>query len=150
MAIRPPNPPGAVEIPVSLSTSVGKFTLLQYWNGSTFVTVSNGGGGSPGPEGPAGPQGPAGTFAPIKTAAITVPRTRGGRFEHTETVADADVSVSSVLSAYLAPHSDTDENSAEMLSLQTLTATAGTSSVTFNLTFSRKEAGIIKLNYLRG
>lgn len=44
MAIRPPSPPGAVEIPVSLSTSVGKFTSLQYWNGSVFVTVAAGGG----------------------------------------------------------------------------------------------------------
>ena len=46
MAIRPPSPPGAVEIPVSLSTSVGKFTSLQYWSGSAFVTVAPGGGAS--------------------------------------------------------------------------------------------------------
>jgi hypothetical protein len=86
----------------------------------------------------------------IKSATVTVPRTNGGRYEHSETMADADVTGSSVLSAYLAPHLNSDENSADMLSLQALTATAGDGTVTFNLAFNRKEAGPIKLNYLRG
>lgn len=93
---------------------------------------------------------PAGSYPEIATVTLTVPSNKGGRFEHEQTVADAAVSPSTIISPSLAAHNDSDENSAEMLSLVALSALAGSGQITFTLAFQRKESGPIKLNYVRG
>lgn len=81
---------------------------------------------------------------PGGTATVTVP---GYSMAWTETVAAAGVTPSSTIIPALAPHLDTDENDAELLSIVALSALAGTNQITFTLAFAEPTAGPIKLNW---
>ena len=48
----------------------------------------------------------------------------------------------------LASHSDSDENTAEMLDIQSMSATAGTNTITVDMAFNEPTVGTIKLNYM--
>lgn len=113
---------------------------------------SGGGSGGVGPPGPPGPQGPAGT--PGTNASVlrgvvevTLPNGRGV-LEHTQTVAAEGVTTGSVISVSLAPHSDADENSPELLDLSSISATPLTNSLAVTLTFATRTSGVVKLAYV--
>jgi hypothetical protein len=80
------------------------------------------------------------------TATITVPYT--GAYEWSETVAASGVTGSQRVIVSLAPHADSDENSAEMLDISAMEATAGTDQISFTASFLSKTAGPIKINYM--
>jgi hypothetical protein len=74
----------------------------------------------------------------------------GGKFEHSQIITDAGISPTDKIMVSLAPALDSDENSPEMLSLDTLTATAGSGNLTVLACFREKTSGNVKINYMRG
>ena len=86
----------------------------------------------------------------MATTQINIPRTHGGRFEHSQVITDANVSPLSKISISLGSMGDSDENEAEFIDLEALTATAGSGNFTAIASFKTKTAGIINLNYIIG
>jgi hypothetical protein len=66
--------------------------------------------------------------------------------EHTETVAFAGVVGSDRVALSIAPHADTDENDPQMLSIEAMSASAGTGQITVDIAFAELTAGPIKLH----
>lgn len=89
--------------------------------------------------------GSAGTTVVSGTATVTVPGR--GQFQHIETVAATGITGSMKIVPAIGDHEDTDENSAEMLSINAMEAEAGTDQITFRLSFGQPESGPIKVNY---
>jgi hypothetical protein len=77
---------------------------------------------------------------------ITVPKP--GRFEWAETVAATGVTASNRIVLSIGAHADSDENSAELLDVGAIEATAGTNQISITASFDTKTDGPIKLNYL--
>lgn len=83
------------------------------------------------------------------SATITIP-SGSGQYEYEATVTDSSISPTDTINIRLAPTLDSDENSTDMLSLETLAARAGTGNFTVNMAFREKTSGAIKLNYFKG
>jgi hypothetical protein len=123
--------------------------------GPAGATGATGPAGSPGATGPAGPQGPQGATgpqgpagadgAPAAFVPLTVTVPQPGRLEHVETVALAGATSASRVMLSLAPHTDDDENSAEMLAIDAMSAETGTGAATITLSFPEITSGPIKL-----
>ena len=93
-------------------------------------------------------QGAGGGTGPVtRLATLNVPYTPKGSNSHSETVVLAAATASQVVSAWLAPGLDTDENTADMLGVVTITGTSNTGSVTFNLESHDVVMGPIKIYY---
>lgn len=86
----------------------------------------------------------------IKEATATVASSNGGRFEHTETIVDIDVSGTSKLTVSLGNMADTDENDAELLDIAGMTCVPGTGQFTVKMAFLTRTSGPIKFNYMIG
>ena len=99
--------------------------------------------GDTGDVGPAGPQGPAAQRLG-GVSAVVVP----AGLEHRQTVVAAGVTPSDLIFPALAPTTDADENTADMLDLKALSAWAGTDEITFHLGFSERTSGPIKLQWM--
>ena len=59
----------------------------------------------------------------------------------------ADIASSDSIMVAIADHADTDENAAEMLSLDAMSASAGTGQITVTMAFREPTSGPIKLNW---
>lgn len=77
---------------------------------------------------------------------FTVPSTSG--YEWTETVAAAGIASGQKILISLGAHSDSDENTAEMLDISCIEAIAGTDQITISASFRERTAGIIRFNYM--
>lgn len=76
---------------------------------------------------------------------VTVP---AGKLEHTETVAVPEVQAGMSVTVSLAAHEDDDENTAEMLGIAAMSASAGAGSITLTIAFTEPTSGEIRFNYL--
>jgi hypothetical protein len=74
-------------------------------------------------------------------AVITVPT----GLEVTQTVVAVGVTSEMMIGTWLAPASDADENTPEMLDLSSLSAVAGTAEITITATFSSQTSGPVKI-----
>jgi hypothetical protein len=92
-----------------------------------------------------GPQGAPGPAATSGITTITVPN---NRMEWEETVTASGVTGASRIFLSLAPTTDFDENSAEMLSVDAMSATPGTGQITISMAFAEPTAGPIKMNWM--
>lgn len=101
-------------------------TLTYDDPGNTLTIASTGGGGASG------------------VATVTVPNSR---VEWEETVVATGVTGSSKILVSLAPTTDSDENSADLLPPFTISGTPGTNTITFLMGFSEPVSGPIKLNW---
>ena len=79
------------------------------------------------------------------TATATV---AANSFEHTETLTATGITSAMKVLIGLAPTDDTDENESEFLSMQSMSAEAGTDQIIVTLSFAEATTGAIKLNYL--
>lgn len=77
-------------------------------------------------------------------ATVTVPN---GRFEWEETVAAPGVLPGDIILLTLAPTTDDDENSADMLDLAAMSALAGTDQITIAVTFREPMSGPVLINW---
>ena len=68
-------------------------------------------------------------------------------FEWTETLTATGVISTNRITVAIADHTDTDENAAEMLSLDAMSASAGTGQITVTMAFRDPTSGPIKLNW---
>lgn len=75
-------------------------------------------------------------------ATVTVPN---NSLEWSQTVAATGVTPSSIIVPQIAPHSDADENDAELLDIAAVSAAPGTDQITFTLAFASRAAGPVKL-----
>jgi len=82
---------------------------------------------------------------PVSGAVIVTPT---GVLAHEETVAAVGVSAGMRVFPCLAPHSDTDENHEEFLSISALAATAGTNQITVSMAFGELTSGPVRINYM--
>ena len=73
---------------------------------------------------------------------MTVPY---GDLSHVQTVSAIGVTAASRVFLAVAPHSDADENSPELLDLLSISGAAGTDQITITLTFATPTGGPIKL-----
>ena len=78
------------------------------------------------------------------TAVVTV---ANGAREHEQTVAATGMTASSRVTLALAPHADTDVNSADLLPPFTMAATPGTDAITVLMAFAEPVGGPIRLNW---
>lgn len=78
------------------------------------------------------------------SATITV---ADNAIEDTQTVTATGVTSSNVVSVWLAPHTDDDENSPELLDIAALQATPGTDQLTITAAFLTPTSGPIKLQW---
>lgn len=78
--------------------------------------------------------------------AVTVPQP--GRMEWQETVSATGVTAAHRVLLSVGAHADSDENSAEMLDVSAMEATAGTNQIAVAMSFAAMTAGVIRLNYL--
>lgn len=81
---------------------------------------------------------------PAGEVVATVP---ANSFEHSQTIAAPGLLASHRVSLSVAHHSDSDENSEEMLSITCMSATAGADTLTVYLSFTEPHSGPIRLNY---
>lgn len=77
-------------------------------------------------------------------ATVTLPSPKG-TLEWTETVPVIGIVANNKIITSLAPSLDTDENDPGMLSLSSLSATAGVDQITFKLAFDDATSGPVKL-----
>jgi hypothetical protein len=78
------------------------------------------------------------------TVALNVPN---NAISATETLTATGVTPSSVVMICLAPHSDSDENSEELIDLAGVAATPGTDQITVKAAFLTPHAGLIRFNW---
>lgn len=78
--------------------------------------------------------------------AVTVPQP--GRMEWQETVSATGVTAAHRVLLSVGAHADSDENSAELLDVSAMEATAGTNQIAVAMSFAAMTAGVIRLNYL--
>lgn len=74
--------------------------------------------------------------------------TTTGLLAHSQTVAAAGVTAAMAILPSIAPHDDADENHESLLSVASLTASAGTDQITVNVTFNESTCGPVRINYL--
>lgn len=84
-----------------------------------------------------------GLFSGVAT--VSVPN---GRIEWEETVSAVGVAPSDAIMLSLAPTTDADENSPDMLDLSAMSATAGTDQITVNISFREPTAGPVLINWM--
>lgn len=120
-------------------TPLGSFTALNFTGSG--VTATDAGGGVAQIAVPGGGGG-------LVSGQIVVTVPAPGRIEHIETLAAASVTGSMRILLSVGPHADTDENTAEMLSIDAMEGLPGTGTITATLAFSEPTAGPIRLNYL--
>lgn len=86
-------------------------------------------------------------YRPLSGAvAVTVPQP--GRMEWQETVTATGVTTAHRVLLSVGAHADSDENSAELLDVSAMEATAGTNQIAVSMSFAAMTAGVIRLNYL--
>ena len=86
-------------------------------------------------------------YRPLSGAvAVTVPQP--GRMEWQETVTATGVTAAHRVLLSVGAHADSDENSAELLDVSAMEATAGTNQIAVSMSFAAMTAGVIRLNYL--
>jgi hypothetical protein len=78
----------------------------------------------------------------VQQITVTVPN---ARIEHYETVAFPGVTSGNSISLALAPATGADENEADMISLDAMSATAGTDAIDITLSFAEPHSGPVKL-----
>lgn len=78
------------------------------------------------------------------TVALTVPN---NAIEATETLTATGVTASDVVILTVAPHSDSDENSVDLIDLAAVSATPGTNQITVTASFLTPHAGIVRFNW---
>ncbi|MDO9313399.1 MAG: hypothetical protein Q7T97_02500 [Burkholderiaceae bacterium] len=84
----------------------------------------------------------------VLSAEVIVTPAATGRIEHSETVTFTGCLPANKLFVSVAPHADSDENSADMLGINAMSATAGTDQATVLLSFSEPTSGPIRLNLM--
>ena len=90
---------------------------------------------------------PGGSSTTLSTVAtVTIPWP--GSLAYSGDVAFAGVTASNMIVCSLAPHADTDENDADMLSIVGMSVLAGAAIATIKLAFSELTSGSIKLNLM--
>ena len=114
--------------------------------GPAGATGTAGAAGATGPAGAAGATGPAGAdgadaFTVKGVATITVAK----GFEAYETVAAAGVTAGMSVGVFLAPVTDDDENTPELLDVAAMSAEAGTDQITITAAFSTLTSGPVKM-----
>lgn len=67
--------------------------------------------------------------------------------EATETLTATGVTPSNVVMLTLAPHSDSDENSVDLIDLAAVSATPGTNQITVTASFLTPHAGLVRFNW---
>lgn len=80
------------------------------------------------------------------TATITLPD-GAGQLEWTETVAAIGVIATNIILCQLAPGSDADQNTADMIDLVTLAAVPALDTITFTLTLDTPLSGPVLINW---
>ena len=105
-------------------------TLYMTNSAGTRAAIGGGGGG--------------GTTVLSGTVSATVP---AGSWEWEETLTAASVTTLMKVYLTLAPTLSSDENTAEMLNIQAMSATPNAGSITVNLSFGEPTSGAIKLNW---
>jgi hypothetical protein len=78
-------------------------------------------------------------------ATVTVPN---NALEWSQTVTAVGVTAAQRIMLTVGAHVDADENTAEMLDIDTMSATAGTGQITVEMAFATPQAGAIKLNWM--
>ncbi len=130
--------------------------------GATGATGPQGPIGLTGPQGPEGPQGPQGIQGPagptgatgpqgpagVPTSGSTVVTVTGNQVSWEQTVTATGVTPVNGIILSVAHHLDEDENSAEMLDVSAMSASAGTDQITVLMSFSTPTTGPIKLNWI--
>lgn len=84
----------------------------------------------------------------IDTGVVTITVPYPGAYEWSETVAAVGVVNTQRVLVSLGSHADSDENSAELLDVSAIEASAGTDQITVTASFSTRTQGAIKLNYM--
>lgn len=92
------------------------------------------------------PPGGGGATA-VKLTTVTLPN---NTLDHEQTITDAEVSATSRITIWVAPHDDTDENGPEALDVIALYARPAAGSFVATLSLRTKAAGAIKLHYTIG
>jgi hypothetical protein len=85
--------------------------------------------------------------APVIGGSATITMPADGAFEDEEVITALGVTPSSRVLVYLAPGADSNENTADMLDLVTLSGISGTDQITVQAQFSTKTSGPILLNW---
>lgn len=120
-------PPASHTHPLSEIDASGAATgQVPQWDGVEWVPAAIGGAGLYG------------------AATVTVP---AGALSHVETFAAIGVAPASLIFLAIGAHSDSDENSPELLDVSTISGTAGTDQITATLTFATPTSGPINLNW---
>ena len=76
---------------------------------------------------------------------VTVP---ANRLEHSQTVTFTGCDPSRFVTASVGPHTDSDENNAEMLDINALSVSAGTNQATVTLSFREPTSGPVRINLM--
>jgi hypothetical protein len=84
----------------------------------------------------------------VLSAEVIVTPAAKGRIEHSETVTFTGCLPANKVFVSVANHLDSDENSAEMLGIDSMSATAGTDQATVLMSFSEPTSGPIRLNLM--
>lgn len=85
----------------------------------------------------------------LLSGTVTITPTVGrGVYEWTETVTATGIVPANKIMLSVSDHTDTDENSAEMLNISSMEGLAGTNQITVTVSFTDATAGAIKLNYI--
>lgn len=84
----------------------------------------------------------------VLSAEVIVTPAARGRIEHEETVTFTGCLPANKVFVSVAPHLDSDENSAEMLGIDAISATAGTDQATVLMSFREPTSGPIRLNLM--
>lgn len=90
-----------------------------------------------------------GASSKLTAATLTLPAGEGVT-EHTQVIVDVAIVPTDKLILSLAPALDSDDNAPETLSLETLTAVAGTGQFTVTASFGEFTSGVIKFYYQKG
>lgn len=137
-ADREPEEQVAIPGPRGIDGQDGK---LMIW----FEDGEPGEQGFPGPQGAAGSGGGGGS---VITGEIIITVPAPGRIEHSQSVAAASITPGMRVLLGVAPHTDADENGAEGLDIQALSAGAGAGVINVTVAFGESTSGPIRLNYI--
>ncbi|MEQ1548936.1 MAG: hypothetical protein ABL918_09870 [Chakrabartia sp.] len=116
--------------------------------GPPGLSGSQGATGPQGPQGPQGPTGPQGASGSSISgvATITVPD-GAGRFEHQQSVIAPGVTPASRIFLTLAPATDMDENTPELLDLVSISGAPESNAISIAAHFSAPVSGPISFNW---